>query len=164
MKKQFISWNKVEKLVEKICLDIQQSPNYSNYKNMNLIIINRGGLVPGRLISDFMSLKQIYTIDAKLYKGINIKANKVDFTGLEILKNIYEQFLIVDDIVDSGETMSQLYCEAISRLKTKQKIVKTAALYWRSHKSCFIPEYYGQEIKNDNWLVFPWEKHEFSDF
>ena len=56
--------------------------------------------------------------------------------------------LIVDDIVDTGETLKAL---------TKNIDIRylTASLYYKPLRSSFKPDYY--LIETDAWEVFPWE-------
>ncbi|MGE0207493.1 MAG: phosphoribosyltransferase, partial [Candidatus Babeliales bacterium] len=61
--------------------------------------------------------------------------------------------LIVDDLVDTGETMKFLI-EALKDSLPKTTI-KIATLYYKP-TSCIKPDYYIEETTN--WIVFPWEK------
>ena len=54
--------------------------------------------------------------------------------------------LVVDDICDSGVTMKDYAPQFI-----------TATLCMR-YVSETIPEYYGEKIEDDRWVVFPWER------
>jgi hypoxanthine phosphoribosyltransferase len=62
-----------------------------------------------------------------------------------IVKN--HSILLVDDICDSGVTMKDYADQFI-----------TATLCMR-YVSETIPEFYGEKIEDDRWLVFPWEKN-----
>jgi hypoxanthine phosphoribosyltransferase len=55
--------------------------------------------------------------------------------------------LIVDDVVDSGKTLSSLACA---------RIWKVAALYWNPSAS-FQPHVFAFRKDNNSWIVFPWE-------
>jgi len=92
--------------------------------------IPRGGLIPGAYLSHSLGLKYIQFEEAK-----NLPAN------------LRAQVLVVDDICDSGYTL----------LETMEFGFKTATLSLR-YSSPFIPDFYGEKIKDDRWLVFPWEK------
>lgn len=56
--------------------------------------------------------------------------------------------LVVDDISDSGLTLTDI----------GSKGFKTATLCVR-YSTQYTPDYYGEEITNDRWLVFPWEEN-----
>jgi hypoxanthine phosphoribosyltransferase len=53
--------------------------------------------------------------------------------------------LIVDDIADSGETL------------LPYKIYQTAVLHYKM-QSEHIPTYYVEEVDDNVWLSYPWEK------
>jgi uncharacterized protein len=56
--------------------------------------------------------------------------------------------LIIDDISDSGLTLTDI----------GSKGFKTATLCVR-YSTQYTPDYYGEEITDDRWLVFPWEEN-----
>jgi hypoxanthine phosphoribosyltransferase len=58
------------------------------------------------------------------------------------IKNV----LIVDDIADTGKTLAEL----------KEYNFQTATLYYKS-RSIIKPTFIGEEVENDEWVVFPWE-------
>lgn len=89
--------------------------------------IPRGGLVPSVLLSHRLDLPMITsTNDLNLY-GV-------------------DEVLIVDDIVDSGNT-----------IETYANYYDTAALFWRKHTAKVRPTYFGMMLKSDVWIQFPWE-------
>lgn len=57
--------------------------------------------------------------------------------------------LVVDDIADTGYTLTELGTRGFS----------TATLCFR-YSTQYTPQYYGEEITNDRWLVFPWEEND----
>ena len=57
--------------------------------------------------------------------------------------------LVVDDISDSGLTLTDI----------GSKGFKTATLCVR-YNTRYTPDYYGEEITSDKWLVFPWEEND----
>ena len=57
--------------------------------------------------------------------------------------------LVVDDIADTGYTLTELGTRGFS----------TATLCFR-YSTQYTPEYYGEEITDDRWLVFPWEEND----
>jgi hypoxanthine phosphoribosyltransferase len=54
--------------------------------------------------------------------------------------------LIVDDIVDTGKTVKAWSLNAF------------AALLYKPNTSSEIPTYFGHDLQEDVWIVFPWEK------
>ena len=92
--------------------------------------IPRGGLIPAVMMSHAFGIKYISYSSAKL-----------------LPKELRDKTLVIDDISDTGVTMKE--AEDLDFL--------TAALSLRSGTKT-VPMFVGQQINNDDWLVFPWEK------
>ena len=72
-------------------------------------------------------------------------------TGLPLVQTIGENTLVVDDMTDSGVTMSKMPGQW------------TATLFHKPHTSIFTPNVYSRLHEGDEWLVFPWEKSSFPE-
>jgi len=55
--------------------------------------------------------------------------------------------LVVDDIADSGETLLQY------------KAYQTAVLHYKLQSEA-TPTYYAEEVENEDWIVYPWERED----
>jgi|TARA_R110002012_G_scaffold320717_1_gene545155 hypoxanthine phosphoribosyltransferase len=97
--------------------------------------IPRGGLIPAIMLSHKLNVTYIPFDEAKKF-------------GRHDLRFKNEDILLVDDICDSGVTMKDYAPRFI-----------TATLCMR-YVSETIPEYYGEKIEDDRWLVFPWERND----
>ena len=97
--------------------------------------IPRGGLIPAIMLSHKLGVTYIPFDEAKKF-------------GRHDLSFKNEEILLVDDICDSGVTMKDYAPRFI-----------TATLCLR-YVSETIPEYYGEKIEDDRWLVFPWERND----
>lgn len=121
-----------------------------------IVAIGRGGFVPGRLVCDFLLLNDLTSMKIEHYKRaadvqpeIKIKCPiPVDISG--------EKILVVDDITDTGGTLS-LAVDYIWSLKPAE--VRSAVL---QHKTCspFVPDYYAQKITKWRWIIYPWARYE----
>ena len=126
----------------------------NNYYPECIIGLLRGGIIPGRIFSDYYDiLLDFFALDVKLYDGIGIRRDKPD------IKTFYgdvkgKRILIVDDIWDSGKTM-----EAVLGYLGNEDIV-TATLFWKETAKG-RPDYYAESSKDNEWVVFPWEQMEF---
>lgn len=92
--------------------------------------IPRGGLIPAVIMSHAFGIKYISYSSAKL-----------------LPKDLREKTIVIDDISDTGVTMKE--ADDLGFI--------TAALSLRSGTKT-IPNFVGQQINDDSWLVFPWEK------
>lgn len=66
--------------------------------------------------------------------------------GIPLTLEPGENTLIIDDICDTGGTIQNM-------------VLDTLCLYKRS-TSKLNPTYFIEEIYTEEWLVFPWEKHD----
>lgn len=130
-----ISWDDFEKYVNRLVLKIPKR------KYKSLISIARGGLVLTGCLAYQLGIKEIHAINSTVYEGKEKKYtnNKMYYTDKDML--------IVDDLVDTGYTLSSLF--AVS--------VETACLF-KKENSLITPTYFVEEIPSDLWLIFPWEK------
>ena len=112
---------------------IEVLANKINNKEFKAITgIPRGGLIPAVMLSHKLGVK---------YVPFNRFDSQVIYPDKDIL--------VIDDISDSGDTL----------INIGDKGYKTATLCYR-YSTKRIPEYYGEEIKNDMWIVFPWEEND----
>ena len=66
--------------------------------------------------------------------------------GLPMVDIIGRNTLVVDDMSDSGVTLSKMPGQF------------TAVLFHKPHTSCFTPNVWSRLHEGDEWLVFPWEE------
>ena len=72
-------------------------------------------------------------------------------TGLPLAPSpAREGVVLVDEIADSGRTLSQM------RLVWGER----PALVWVRRQGCSGPVIYAREVRGDAWIVFPWERPE----
>ncbi len=128
----------------------------SGYVPDLIVAIGRGGYVPGRLVSDFLLFNDLTSMKIEHYKrAADMRTETrirfplaVDITGKKVL--------IVDDVTDTGETLS-LAVDYIWSLNPAD--VKTAVL---QHKTCstFVPSFYAQKVIRWRWIIYPWARYE----
>jgi len=146
-----ISWGKFENLTERLVEKIPQ--NRFDY----LLCISSGGLVLGKLVSDYLNLP-LGVIAASAYKKGEKKPrdNKVIIGNTAIIKPIEGRVLLLDDLVQTGLTMSEVYNHI--RKNNKIKTLQTGVLY-KKPQTIFQPDYWVEETSR--WIVFPYERNEF---
>ena len=122
--KRNLSWNQYLEDIEKLCIILKEG----NYKSV--YGIPRAGIIIATIVS---------------YKlNIPLKLNEYD---------IDNNTIIINEIVDSGNTMKQL-------LERKNKDIHTACLHYKINKSCMEPTYYINKVEKDEWIVYPYEPKE----
>lgn len=118
-----------------------------------IVAIARGGLAPAAIIARELDIRLVDTVCIVSYKdgdgGIaNVRGD------LEILKGIDgdgDGCLVIDDLVDSGET-----AKAVRRLLPKAHI---ATVYAKEEGLPAVDTYVTQ-VSQDTWIVFPWDEGE----
>ena len=125
----------------------------SDFKPEIIIGVSRGGWIPARILSDLLDEPILANIRVEFYLGIYETMKKPAITQPVSLPVIDKRILVVDDIVDTGESL-RLVCDELTKEGGE---VLTATLY---HKpwSCFKPDYYFEDV--DSWVIFPWELYE----
>ena len=100
----------------------------------------------------------IYPIKVSSYVHNEQKGDiKIEyFNDIEFIK-LYETLndkiiLIIDDIVDTGETIENIK-KRISLLINDEKLIKIVTLIWKSNKSKIKPDYFCIDDKDDRWWV-----------
>ena len=113
--KIYLSWDDIETLVNQLCKQITE-----NTRTITSVTgLERGGLIPAVMVSHKLNLPYVYSI--------------------------HPNTLVIDDICDTGETLSLILGG-----------VYTAVLHYKptaKHR----PTFYAQEV-GDEWIVYPWER------
>lgn len=147
---EVVSWTEVYNSL----FDLAKSIQNSSFAPDVIVGIARGGLVPARILSDLLEIPNLDTVTTQFYVGVNQTKKEPTITkelaGSITKKNV----LVVDDLVDTGESLKLV----ISYLKSKGALeVKTAMLYFKPW-SVIKPDYFLQETTE--WIVFPWDHKE----
>jgi len=146
----YVSWVDIEKysriIAEKVSAD--------RYTVDAVIGIMRGGIVPARIIADYIGVRNLGIIEVMFYQRPGETRHKPVIRQPLTLDISDKNILIVDDVSDTGKSL-QVALSAITLYGPSQ--IKTAALYIKPWTT-FIPDYYGTSATK--WIVFPWEKNE----
>lgn len=147
---EVLSWNDIHKLTLVLAKKIVES----GYMPDVIIGIMRGGWIPARILLDYLNIPTLATIEIKFYKGIGETRERPIIIHPLVVDIRNKRVLIVDDVVDTGKSMSI----AIEMAKLGGAYsIKTAALVVKPW-SILEPDYYA--MKSDKWIVFPWEIRE----
>ena len=137
---------------EKFVEDVKHLVRISaEYDPDTLIAIARGGLTLGHAYASATDNRQLMTINSILYEG-DQKGKVCEIFNVPELGKA-KKVLILDDIVDSGQTIK----EVLNYLKNHFPEVefKIASIYYK--KSALVqPDFALHET--DEWIEFFWEK------
>lgn len=149
-----VSWEEIEKH----CNTLKEKILSSAIKFDTILCVGRGGMIPSRILSEKLNIPDIRFVSVKLYREIGTKG-RIQYDGNNIGNIHNKNVLIVDDILDSGETIDHVINTEIGR-KSVQDIpysFKVATLYCKMD-NIRKPSYYAEDVPRHIWLVFPWEK------
>ena len=78
-----------------------------------------------------------------------------------IAKNMGGKILLCDDLSDTGITLNKSvdWLEKYGPIKGKIEDIKTATL-WKKKKSTFEPDFCAVRLKENPWIVQPFEHYE----
>jgi hypoxanthine phosphoribosyltransferase len=145
---RYLGWPEYGALVERLAKLIA-----SAHPDLDLVIgVARGGLPVAMVVSDRLGAKVDF-INVKSYDGIGTRASP------RILTTITEEIrgkrvLLVDDIVDQGDTMRIVMAYLMSKRPAE---MRTAAIFTKPWSS-FHPDFSLGVV--ESWVVFPYERGE----
>lgn len=142
-------WSDFDSDVSNIAKQLQDSQWVPDY----IVGVKRGGLIPAIRLSHIFN-KPLIMMSCQLRDSNDKEVRLYEVEEIPNDKNV----LIVDDICDSGITMSKIMVQFFSNLFAPNN-VKTCSLIYNTDQK-FIVDYYAKTIdrsKNKGWIIFPWE-------
>lgn len=115
-----------------------------------LLGIARGGLTLSHFMAQFLEIRNLYTLTSIHYDNEK-KLDTFDIFNIPDLSK-FKKVLIVDDIVDSGETISKILIILNKKFPNIQ--FKVASLFYKS-TAVIQPDFYINETTD--WIEFFWE-------
>ena len=128
MKKVYLSYHDIHTDCIKLAKIIKKK-----YNPKKLLVISKGGLVPGSIIAHYLKIEDINFISVKNHKEISS----------------LEKLVVIEDLINNGKTV-----EIIKKNTPNSKLV---VLYNKTStkKNCDL---YLYKFNNSELIVFPWEK------
>ena len=150
-----LTWKKVQHDSNRLAnIIIRESPKQFD----KIMAITRGGMFPALIISEVLNINNIDTICVQSYKDKN--QEPVEIIKFPIVTK-KESWLIIDDLIDTGETIQTIINHIDYRFLDYKSIkpeFSIGVLYGKPKGlSRQLIDYYVEDVK-DNWIVFPWEE------
>ncbi len=151
----FVSWADYVDLCEKLVAKV----GTSGWKFDSLICLARGGMRPGDIFSRVYG-KPLAVLSTSSYRE---EAGTVQgelciakhITGVDSLKG---KVLLVDDLCDSGKTISKVIVHLKHEFPEIEEI-RVAAI-WVKAQSVLTPEYYVVKFDGNPWIHQPFEEYD----
>ncbi len=146
-KYEIMTWSTYGEAVRSLASQVAES----GYQPDVVLAIARGGLIPAGSIGYALSVKNTFVMNVEYYTGVDtrLEVPVVLPPYLDLVDLEDKQFLVVDDVADTGNTLQ------LVRDMTAGKVgeVRTAVLYEKPH-SVITCEYVWK--RTDKWILFPW--------
>ncbi len=151
---KLVTWNEIAEWTADLAHDLQAH----GVEPTVIIGLTRGGWVPARLLCDHLMVKKLYAVKTEHW-GVTANQNGKALLTQELSVDIRgERVLVVDDITDTGESLTL----AMSHLRSLHAgDIRSATLLHFQH-SKFRPDHCSRELPDDPWIwfIFPWNLHE----
>lgn len=154
---RIVSWSDIEKW----CDSIRHKVIDDNFSPDTIIGIARGGLVPARMLSDRMWIKDLLSVKTEHWGITAAKDGEAKLKGTLNGKLTGKNVLLIDDITDTGESLRI----ATEHVKSQEpQSLKTATML-HINRAGFKPDYYAEEVDQEKWtwFIFPWNVYEDLD-
>jgi len=117
-----------------------------------ILAVARGGLTLGHSLAVALENRNLFTLNSIHYEDTN-KLDTIQIFNVPDLSK-YTKILLVDDIIDSGESMVEIKRELLKRYPNLD--IKIATVFYKE-KALLLPEYKVKEAHD--WVEFFWDIH-----
>ena len=115
-----------------------------------IVAIARGGMTLGHFLAEALEMRDLYAINSIHYEETR-KLDTIDVFNIPDLSQAM-QVLVVDDIIDSGETMIEI--KRVLQEKYPHITMKVAAVFYKE-KALLRPDFAAREATQ--WIEFFWD-------
>ncbi|MFN3384812.1 MAG: phosphoribosyltransferase [Archaeoglobaceae archaeon] len=121
-----VSWEYVERLCRKVAMQVLED----NFRPDKIVALAKGGWFVSMILSDYLGV-EVVNLDLKEKREVRVR-----------------RALIVDDFINTGKTMK-------TAMESVKGEFKTCALLMFQNSNLF-PDYLGDFVSGDVWIIFPW--------
>jgi hypoxanthine phosphoribosyltransferase len=145
---EYLSWQDVDRLID-VLLPQFRGPYDA------LLMITRGGIVPGGLIAEALDISYVLTAAVQFPEAGSARLawpSFLQFPDEKLLRG--KRILVVDDIWANGRTLTTVK----ARVSGAGGSAEAAVLHFKPGSNLFRaqnPDYYG--AITDRFIIYPWE-------
>lgn len=153
LRRELVGWGEVEHLIDLLISQFEH-----DFEAM--LIITRGGIVPGGMLAERMGMSEILTAAVDFpgdlehdRENILVWPQFLQFPEDELLRA--RRVLIVDDVWGSGRTSTAVK----NRVSAAGGMPFTSVLHFNPYRNLFgtaRPDYFA--ASTDAYIVYPWEQ------
>ncbi|MGB1286571.1 MAG: phosphoribosyltransferase [Aggregatilineales bacterium] len=147
---ELLTWDDVDELIDLLVPQIKAIGTFDA-----MVIITRGGVVPGGLLAEALDIRHLLTASVDFpatAAGLMAWPSFLQFPQKKLLEE--REVLIVDDVWGSGRTSTSVK----ERVLNSEATAMTCVLHYNPYRSLFTdakPDFYG--AATDAYIVYPWE-------
>ena len=151
-RRELVTWEDVDRLVDQLLPQFRR-------EFTAMVMITRGGIVPGGLLAEAMDITHVLTAAVNFPAQLANEQSKLmawpeflQFPADELLRG--RPTLIVDDVWGSGRTITAVK----SRVSVAGGFPETCVLHFNPYRNLFgsaRPDYYA--AVTDAFITYPWE-------
>ncbi len=151
-RQELVSWEEVGRLIDHLI------PQFETEFDA-MVIITRGGIVPGGMLCEALDVKDVMTAAVDFPFEVEREAAKlyawpafIQFPDDDQLRG--RQVLVVDDVWGSGRTITAVK----NRVSAAGGFPHSCVLHFNPYRSLFTeaePDYYA--AVTDAYVIYPWE-------
>ncbi len=152
MRREVITWNDVDHLIDHLIPQLEGEFNA-------MVMITRGGIIPGGMMAEAMQLERIFTASVDFPAQMEAEQKKllawpkfIQFPEEGQMRN--QRVLVIDDVWGSGRTITAVK----NRISSSGGVAVTSVLHFNPYRNLFgtaRPDYYA--AITDAHIVYPWE-------
>ncbi len=157
MKSIYLSWYDTEELISKLIFKL-------NTPYDSILVITRGGIIPGGLIAEALRMKEVITASVILPNDPSKRTTLswprfLQFPVDPLLEG--RKILVVDNLWHQGRTIMAVK----GRIEAAGGFPELAVIHWKKKSSLFPdeePDFYA-EITED-FIHYPWQRIDDTDY
>ena len=152
LRRELLTWEDVDMLIDILLGQLRAAGPFDG-----LIMITRGGIIPGGMLCGALDIQHVLTAAVRFAPGLEDQPlaawpEFLQFPADDLIEG--RRLLIVDDVWGSGRTST-----AVSgRVEAGGGLPSTCVLHFNPYRTLFKktqPDYYA--AVTDAWIVYPWE-------
>ena len=152
MRREVLTWNEIDKLIDHLLPQLE-----GEFSGM--IMITRGGIVPGGLMAEATLMGSIFTASVDFPSQMDVEKDRLlawpkflQFPDDRLLRG--KRILVVDDVWGSGRTITAVK----NQVSAVGGMPFTCVMHFNPYRNLFgtvRPDYYA--AVTDAHIVYPWE-------
>lgn len=156
MKDLYVTWDEYHGLIERLGLALHES----GWRFDSLLCLARGGLRVGDIISRIYDMPLAILAASSYREATGRSQGELDIGEYITMTQgeLRGSLLLVDDLVDSGVTLSRVVEHLMRRYSALEEI--RTAVIWFKACSAFKPDYYVEYLPTNPWIHQPFEVYD----